>query len=258
MERKMDKATDTDRLADLLRDASRVLVFTGAGISTRSGISDYRGPTGVWKTRRPVYLREFLESAAARDEYWDMKLEAWPSIRDAAPNAVHAAAVDLEQAGRLEAVVTQNIDGLHGKAGTSPERLVEIHGTESYVSCLACGARREPDPVYAEFARTREPPRCDCGGWLKPATISFGQALREEDVARAVAAAAAADLVVSLGSTLSVHPAAGIPLAAADRGVPYAIVNRGATDHDDLPSVTLRVEGDVAEVFPAAVAAALG
>jgi NAD-dependent deacetylase len=248
---------DTDRLADLLRDASRILVFTGAGVSTASGISDYRGPSGVWRTRRPITIQEFLESPEGRAEYWDMKLHAWPSIRDAEPNAVHRAIVDLERAGNVEAVVTQNIDGLHGKAGTSPERLVEVHGTEAHVSCLECRARLAPDPVYTEFARTRVPPRCECGGWLKPATISFGQALREEDLARAFAAAAAADLVISLGSTLSVHPAAGIPLSAAERGIPYVIANRGVTDHDSLADVALRIEGDVGKILPPAVARSL-
>jgi NAD-dependent deacetylase len=248
----------TDRLAELMRAAQRVLVFTGAGISTASGIPDYRGPQGTWKKRRPVYFQDFLRSAEARVEYWDYKLENWPTIRDARPNAVHAAVARLEEAGRLEMVVTQNIDGLHAAAGTSPERLVEIHGKDSVVACLICGAESEPGPHYESFLRTREPPTCsDCGGWLKAATISFGQALRPEDTARALEAARRCDLVIALGSTLSVHPAASIPLEAAARGVPYAIVNRGATDQDDLPFVTLRIEDDVVACFPPAVDAAL-
>ncbi|MGD8897964.1 MAG: Sir2 family NAD-dependent protein deacetylase [Acidobacteriota bacterium] len=249
--------SDTNTLVDLIRVADRVLIFTGAGVSTGSGIRDFRGPQGVWKTRQPVYLDDFLASESARVEYWDQKLEAWPSFRDARPNAAHVAAVALERAGKLLMVLTQNIDGLHARAGTSPERLVEIHGTGGEVECLSCHARSEPGPHMDSFAETRRPPRCPCGGLLKPATISFGQGLRAEDLARAARAAEACDLVISLGSTLSVHPAASFPLAAAERGVPYVIVNRGATEHDGHPAVTLRLEGDVVEIFPPAVEAAL-
>ena len=249
--------SDSETLVELLRGAERILVFTGAGVSTGSGIRDFRGPQGVWKTRQPVYYENFLASEAARVEYWDQKLEAWPSFRDARPNAAHAAAVALERAGKLLLVLTQNIDGLHARAGTSPERLVEIHGTGGEVECLSCHARSEPGPHMDSFAETRRPPTCPCGGLLKPATISFGQGLRAEDLARAARAAEACDLVVSLGSTLSVHPAASFPLAAAERGVPYVIVNRGATEHDGHPAVTLRLEGDVVEIFPPAVEAAL-
>jgi NAD-dependent deacetylase len=245
-------------LARVLGEAERILLFTGAGISTGSGIRDFRGPQGVWKTRQPVYLEDFLASEPARVEYWDQKLEAWPSFRDARPNAAHQAVVALEQAGRLHMVLTQNIDGLHGRAGTSPERLVEIHGTGSAVECLSCHRRSAPGPHMESFAATRKPPVCSCGGFLKPATISFGQGLRPEDLERAARAAETCDLVVALGSTLSVHPAASFPLAAAERGVPYAIVNRGATEHDAHPAVTLRLEGDVVEIFPAAVDEALG
>jgi NAD-dependent deacetylase len=247
----------SEALVALVRDAQRILVFTGAGISTGSGIRDFRGPQGVWKTRQPVYYDSFLGSEAARIEYWDQKLEAWPSIRDARPNAAHAAVVDLERAGKLLQVLTQNIDGLHAHAGTSPERLVEIHGTNRWVECVACRARSDPGPHMESFAETRRPPVCSCGGLLKPATISFGQSLRPEDLARAARAAEACDLVIALGSTLSVQPAASFPLAAAERGVPYVIINRGATDQDGHPAVTLRLEGDVVEIFPPAVEAAL-
>jgi NAD-dependent deacetylase len=245
------------RLVAHLGAARRLLVFTGAGISTASGIPDFRGPGGVWSRRRPVYFQEFLASEKARVEHWDYKLESWEAFRDARPNAVHEAVAALERAGKVEAVVTQNIDGLHARAGTSPDRLVEIHGTNFEIECLTCGRREAPEPHYESFARTRRPPRCSCGGYLKTATISFGQDLRQADLRRAFAAAAAADLVVALGSTLSVQPAASVPLAAAGRGAPYIIVNRGPTDHDGHPSVALRLEGDVVELFPPAVRAAL-
>jgi len=244
-------------LVQLLRRAQRILVFTGAGVSTGSGIPDFRGPGGVWTRRRPVYFEAFLAAEAARVEHWDYKLEGWAAFRDARPNATHYALVDLERAGKLLLLVTQNIDGLHSLAGTSAERLVEIHGTNRLVECLSCGRRSDPAPHFEFFRTTRRCPRCACGGWLKPATISFGQPLRPEDLARAEAAAQRADLVLALGSTLSVHPAADVPLRAARRGAPYVIVNRGPTEHDALPQVTLRLEGDVAELLVPAVRAAL-
>ena len=244
-------------LVQLLRDADRILVFTGAGVSTGSGIQDFRGPNGVWRERQPVYFKDFMSSAAARIEYWDQKCQAWPSFRDAEPNAVHTAIADLERAGKLAMVVTQNIDGLHSRGGTSAERLVELHGTNAAIECMSCHARSDPDAHMRSFSDTRQPPLCGCGGYLKPATISFGQNLAPDDLERAAVAVRETDLVVALGSTLSVYPAAGFPLAAAQRGVPYAVVNRGATDHDGHVAVTLRLEGDVVELFPPAVAEAL-
>jgi NAD-dependent deacetylase len=198
-----------------------------------------------------------MRSEAARIEHWDYKLEGWPAFRDARPNATHDAIVLLERAGKLIAVVTQNIDGLHARAGTSLEKLVELHGTNSLVECQTCGEHSEPSPHFEHFRKTRQPPLCACGGYLKPATISFGQNLRNEVLQHAERVALATDLVVALGSTLSVYPAANIPLLAAARGVPYVVINRGPTEHDDRPEVTLRLEGDVNEIFPDAVARAL-
>ena len=198
-----------------------------------------------------------MSSDAARVEYWDFKLESWAVHQRAEPNAVHHAIVALDRAGKIVAVVTQNVDGLHRRAGTPPERLVEMHGTDLLVECQRCHEQTDPAPHFAAFRATRRPPVCGCGGFLKPATISFGQSLSPASLERASAAARDADLVVALGSTLSVYPAAAIPLMAADRGVPYVIVNRGPTDHDDHPSVTLRLDGDVTEIVPAAVEAAL-
>jgi NAD-dependent deacetylase len=249
--------TDMEKLVGLLRAGQRILVFTGAGISTGSGIPDFRGPEGVWKRRQPVYYHDFMRSEAARVEHWDYKLEGWPAFRDARPNATHKALARLEQAGKVLAVVTQNIDGLHARAGTSPERLIELHGTNAFVECQSCGKRSEPGPHFEAFRKTRRPPVCECGGFLKPATISFGQNLRNEDLERAQEAATRADLVVALGSTLSVYPAANIPLIAAGKGAPYVIINRGPTEHDGLPEVTLRLEGDIEDVWPAAVEEAL-
>jgi len=246
------------RLVERLRASQRILIFSGAGVSTASGIPDFRGPGGVWTRRRPVYYDEFLASEAARIEYWDYKLETWEIHQRAQPNAVHDAVVALERAGKVAAVVTQNVDGLHRRAGTSPNRLVELHGTDLIVECQTCHAASDPAPLFARFKATRRAPRCECGGVLKSATISFGQSLRPGDLERAATAAMNADLVVALGSTLSVHPAASIPLLAAERGIPYVIVNRGPTDHDGRACVTLRLEGDVTAIFPPAVDAAIG
>jgi NAD-dependent deacetylase len=244
-------------LADYLRVSQRVLIFTGAGISTGSGIPDFRGPGGVWSRRKPVYFDDFMRSAAARREHWEYKLEGWDGFRNARPNAAHLACTRLQDAGKLLLLVTQNIDGLHAAAGIAAERLVELHGTNLWVECVSCHRRSDPEPHFAYFREHGEPPLCECGGYLKQATISFGQSLDAREVQRAEEGARTCDLVVALGSTLSVYPAAAFPLLAADRRVPYAIVNRGPTEHDDDPRVTIRLEGDVTELFPAAVELAL-
>jgi NAD-dependent deacetylase len=244
-------------LVEYLSAARRILIFTGAGISTGSGIPDFRGPQGVWTRRQPVYYQDFMTSEAARIEHWDYKLEAWDAFREARPNAVHQAIVRLEEAGKLRMVVTQNIDGLHSMAGTDPGRLVELHGTNSLVECQTCKSRSNPQPHFDFFRAKRTPPLCACGGFLKPATISFGQSLEPNELGRARQGAMEADLVVALGSTLSVYPAASFPLLAARRRIPYVIVNRGATEHDSEPCVSLRIEGEVSEILPAAVTAAL-
>lgn len=244
-------------LAELIRAADHILMFTGAGISTASGIPDFRGPEGVWKTKTPVFYQAFMTDHEARVEYWQQKAEGTAVLDAATPNAVHRAIVELERSGKVELVVTQNVDGLHHEAGTAPEHLVEIHGTTREIECQTCRERSAPEPHLESFAKTGDPPLCHCGGFLKPATISFGQQLNASDVARAFETAKRADLVIALGSTLGVTPAADIPLEAAASGAGYAIVNRGATEHDGLPLVTLRIEGDVGAVFPPAVQLAL-
>lgn len=246
-----------EQLTRYLRDSTKILVFTGAGVSTGSGIPDFRGPGGVWERRQPVYYQDFMSSESARVEHWDYKLEGWPAFREACPNATHTAIAKLEQAGKLRMLVTQNIDGLHTKAGTSPECLVELHGTNGMVECQSCHRTTEPEPHFEFFRTHRKTPRCECGGFLKPATISFGQNLRQGDLSKSEAAAREADLAVALGSSLSVYPAAGIPMITARKGAPYVVINRGPTDHDGSSVVTFRIEGDVVDIFPCAVDAAL-
>jgi NAD-dependent deacetylase len=242
-------------LTDYLKKSRRMMIFTGAGISTASGIPDFRGPGGVWTKRVPVYYDDFMSSETARIEHWDYKLEAWPAFKAARPNEVHHAIVALEKAEKVVAVVTQNIDGLHSLAGT--KSLIELHGTNALVECQTCLWRGDPESHYEFFRIHRKPPLCHCGGFLKPATVSFGQNLKPADLEQATEVARDCDLVVALGSTLSVYPAASFPLLAAQRGVPYVIINRGPTDHDHQPSVSLRLDGSLVEIFPPAVKAAL-
>jgi NAD-dependent deacetylase len=250
--------TDAEaRFVELLARAARVLAFTGAGISTGSNIPDFRGPDGVWRTRVPVELPEFVRSEEARIDHWSYKLEGHSRFRDARPNPAHLALVTLETHGKLEALVTQNIDGLHRAAGTSPERLIELHGTNSEAVCLDCGVREPVARCMDDFARSGRPPRCArCDGVMKPGVVMFGQALDPEDLRRAHAAAKRADLVIALGSSLVVTPAANVPLVAVRRQVPYVIVNRGKTPHDSLATLTL--DADLGVVLPAVVRAALG
>lgn len=245
----------SQELSGRIRRADFVLVFTGAGISTGSGIPDFRGPQGLWKNWRPVYYQEFLNDPEARKRHWQFKAAGWEQFRNAQPNAGHRALVELEKKGLLHSLVTQNIDGLHQLAGQSPDLVVELHGTNRAIECVRCLRRLEPEPVFREFLETSEPPVCSCGGWLKPATISFGQAMPEEPLRRAFEAADKADVVISVGSTLEVQPAALVPLRARERGAYYAIVNLGPTAHDRLAG--LRVEGD-AGGFLSEVIARLG
>jgi len=239
----------------LLAAAQRVLVVTGAGVSTDSGIPDFRGPNGVWKTRDPALwtIDRYLADPAVRRERWRERLTS--PVELAQPGAAHRALARLERTGRLLLLVTQNIDGLHGIAGS--ERVVEIHGTTRQVACLSCGRRL---PVATVLDRVREgddDPRCElCGGLLKTATISFGQALVEEELERSFAAARACDLCLAVGSTLSVWPAAGVPMEAVRSGAPLVIINDGATDLDQAASV--RICGRVGPVLETLVDGLVG
>ncbi len=246
----MNSSTLLENLIKLIRNANRPLFFTGAGISTGSGIPDFRGPQGVWKTRQPVMFQDFLTSEEARVEHWDYKLQGFEQFRNAKPNAAHRALADLERMGKVSALVTQNIDGLHQDAGSSS--VIELHGTNRWVECVTCKKRTPPEPAFAEFSRSRKCPVCECGGYIKSATISFGQAMPEDLLEKAFAAAAEADLAVSIGSTLEVQPAAMVPLRVFEKEAPYVVINRGETAHDGI--ATLRIEGDVNEILPAVVA----
>jgi NAD-dependent deacetylase len=233
-----------------MEQARRVVVLTGAGISTDSGIADFRGPQGVW-TKNPeaekmATLQAYVSDPELRARSWQNRLTS--SMWSAEPNAGHRALVALERSGRLDLLVTQNIDGLHQKAGSDPDRIVEIHGTSLEVMCLRCGDRQPAEPVHDRVRAGEADPACTavnsdggvCGGMLKSATISFGQSLVEEDLLRAEAAASECDLVLAVGSTLAVFPAAGVVPIAVRHGAVAIIVNAEPTEMDSLADVVLR------------------
>jgi NAD-dependent deacetylase len=243
--------TDAEMARVLADRARRVVVLTGAGISTDSGIPDFRGPDGVW-TKDPA-----AEKAATLDVYVhdpEVRRRAWQNrlaspLWDAQPNPGHAAIVTLERSGRLDTLVTQNIDGLHQKAGSDPALIVEIHGNSSEIVCLRCGHRQPAQPVHDRVRAGEADPAClDCGGILKSATISFGQSLVAEDLRRAEAAAGRCDLLLAVGSTLAIFPAAGLVPLAVHSGAAVVIVNGGPTEMDSLADVA--VHGSISEVLP--------
>lgn len=237
-----------NQLAQQLHRSSHVLVFTGAGISTGSGIPDFRGPSGLWTKWEPVYYHDFMTSHDARVRHWEFKLHGWQGFHDAQPNAAHQALSELDRIGFLQALITQNIDGLHQLSGHPQGRVIELHGSNRFVECQSCKTLTDPDSAFAEFQRSLQPPLCACGGYLKPATVSFGQSMPEDKMAEAVETAQRSDLVIATGSTLEVEPAASIPRLARERGAFYAILNRGPTAQDELAS--LRLEGDATRLLP--------
>ncbi|REK10016.1 MAG: NAD-dependent deacylase [Planctomycetota bacterium] len=219
------------RVAQWLSQAQRAVVFTGAGISTESGIPDFRSPGGVWARNQPVYFDDFMRSPEARFEYWRQKAEMSGDFLEAQPNSGHEAIARWEQTGRVEAVITQNIDGLHQAAGS--RRVLELHGTARWVDCLDCAQRYEPEPMIDAFRAKQAVPSCPaCGGRLKSATISFGQALPAEVLEESGALAASCDLFFAIGSSLVVYPAAGLPELARRSGAKLVIINRDPTDFD--------------------------
>jgi NAD-dependent deacetylase len=228
------KDQDTiQHIADWLCEAKRAVAFTGAGISTESGIPDFRSPGGVWARNQPVYFDDFLRSDAARYEYWRQKAEAHRDFADAAPNAGHEVLARWQRQGRLQAVITQNIDGLHQLAGS--EKVLELHGTARYISCLSCDARFDAQTMVNRFLEQDSPPECPtCGGLLKHATVSFGQQLPADVLEEATQLSSDADLFLAMGSSLVVHPAAGLPLLAKRHGGRLVIINREATPQDEV------------------------
>lgn len=233
-----------DNLRDLLAASKRAVVFTGAGISTESGIPDFRSPgSGLWTKYKPIYFDDFVSSEAMRRESWRRKFAMESVLDKALPNRGHLAVAQLARRGVVSHIITQNIDNLHQDSGVPDEQVIELHGNNSYARCLECHERYEIDPIREAFLRDETLPVCDqCGGMVKTATISFGQAMPEREMRRAQEAVLACDLMLVAGSSLVVFPAAGFPAMAKQNGAKLVIVNRDPTDLDDMADLVLNSE----------------
>lgn len=227
--------------SDLIRHSNSIVAFTGAGISTESGIPDFRSPHGVWSRFRMIDYQEFVSSAEARKESWHQKSLIWDEMKKARPNAGHLALARLEVEGRLKGLITQNIDGLHQKAGS--RQVIELHGTMVEAVCLKCERRIPMDEAIARVAAGEPAPSCQhCGGHLKPATISFGQAMPMLEMEQSQELAVSCELFLAIGSSLVVYPAASFPAVAKQHGARLIIINRTPTPMDELADLVLREE----------------
>ncbi len=231
----------------MVQRARRAVVFTGAGFSTECGIPDFRSKGGFWTRFKPIAFQEFMASEEARLEAWRRFFVIRDTLSSAEPGRPHRIVAELVERGHVARIITQNIDGLDARAGVPKERIIEIHGNGTYAKCLACGTRHEIDWVMSQIETTAMPPTCQsCGGIVKSATISFGQAMPEQEMADARAATFDADLFLAIGSSLQVFPAAGFPVSAAHNRVPLVIINREPTGLDGLARLVINAEaGDV-------------
>jgi NAD-dependent deacetylase len=249
------------RLGALIAAARRPVIFTGAGVSTESGIPDFRSPGGVWDQYDPDELNypNFIGSVAGRRKYWELGRKIYPVIREAAPNAAHLAISELLHLDRLDCCITQNVDNLHQRAGLPPARVIELHGNATRARCLGCGAAYTRDEVHGWLEQGAEVPDCPaCGGIVKPGTILFGEAMPAAATAEAQRRARASDLFVVVGSSLVVYPAAYMPLHARQAGATLAIVNLTPTPHDAEADLVIRGKaGDVMSAVLADVKARL-
>lgn len=238
---------DLKEIAARVRNSTAIVFFTGAGISTESGVPDFRSPGGVWTQYQPVYFQDFLTSEAARVQHWKLKIATYKLYKTVKPNAGHYAIHEFERRGQLLGLITQNIDGLHKIAGVSDEKLVELHGTDRLVTCLECGKRYEPSDAYENLGEEFSAPTCgDCGGFLKSANISFGQSMPVEAMKRAQAWSEQAEVFIVIGSSLQVQPAASFPVIAKRSGALLAIINRDETPLDGIADFVYRgASGDL-------------
>lgn len=232
-----------DYFKELLAQSDLAIVFTGAGISTESGIPDFRSPGGIWTKNKPIYFQDFVDSEESRRETWRRKIETDKTMSVAQPNKGHLAIAKLVSTGKVSHVITQNIDGLHQASGVPEDRIIELHGNATYATCLDCDTRYELEPIKSAFASDGTLPICDgCGGMVKTATISFGQAMPQEEMNRAQSATLDCDLFITIGSSLVVYPAAGFPLLAKESGANLVILNRDPTDHDEAADLVINEE----------------
>ena len=237
-----DLETAIDELQGLVDGARVIVPFTGAGISTECGIPDFRSPGGLWTKNKPIPFDEFLASQDMRDEAWRRRFAMDAQFSAARPGRGHLALASLYRTGKAPAVITQNIDNLHQSSGISAEHVIELHGNNSYALCLACGRRYELSWVRQQFVAAGErAPNCgDCGGHIKTATISFGQAMPEQEMLRAERLTLDCDLFLAVGSSLVVWPAAGFPLLAKRNGAGLVIINREPTEFDEIADLVIR------------------
>ncbi len=234
---------DVTALSRMIGESRHAVVFTGAGISTESGIPDFRSPGGIWTRMAPIDFNDFLASKEARRETWRRKFVTDQTLRAAEPNRGHRAVARLVDREKVSSVITQNIDGLHQASGVPDGKVIELHGNATYATCLDCGTRYEIDDIRAAFESTEEPPVCDrCLGFVKTATISFGQSMPEAAMQRAHRHTMAADLFIVLGSSLVVYPAAAFPEVAKRNGAALVIVNREHTSLDRIADLVLHQE----------------
>jgi NAD-dependent deacetylase len=234
---------DTERLQGMIAGAKRIVAFTGAGISTESGIPDFRSPGGIWTKYQPIYFDDFMSSEEMRHEAWRRKFATDETMVKAEPNAGHRALAKLVEQGRMTAIITQNIDGLHQRSGVPEQKIIELHGNTTYATCLDCGHRHELAPIRKAFLGKGELPICEkCDGIVKTATISFGQAMPEIQMARAQDQTMGCDLFIVLGSSLVVYPAAGFPRIAKRKGAKLVILNREETDQDATADLVIHGE----------------
>jgi NAD-dependent deacetylase len=248
----MEQASDITELQRLIAASRRAVVFTGAGISTESGIPDFRSPGGIWTQMQPIMFQDFCALREMRREAWRRRFASDPVMRAAEPNRGHRAVARLVREGKVAAVITQNIDGLHQASGIPDRQVIELHGNTTYATCLDCAERHELAPLQAAFERDGDVPDCTrCGGLLKTATISFGQAMPEVAMLRAQQEVMAADLCIVLGSSLVVYPAAGFPEMAKRKGAGLVIINREETGLD--PIADLVIHRGIGDVLGAAV-----
>jgi NAD-dependent deacetylase len=226
--------------AELLHEARRIVILTGAGISTESGIPDFRSPGSIWRENPPTSYRDFLEKPDARQRYWQTRKSLSTQVQLARPNAAHRALAELEYRGKMLGLITQNFDGLHQDAGNDPLHIVELHGTSRYAACVLCGTRSSMTELQARIDSGEIDPRClHCGGYLKSATILFGQRIPESELSRAKEMAAHCDLFLVVGSSLKVTPAATLPRIALNNRVPLIIVNLQPTSLDSVADVAI-------------------
>ena len=223
----------------MIEAARRIVLFTGAGISTESGIPDFRSPGGTWTKIKPIEFSDFMRSDAARRETWRRRFEMEETLRLAAPNRGHRAVAELIRRGQASAVITQNIDGLHQDSGIPDDKVIELHGNTTYAHCLECAQRYEIEELRVDFESDRIVPHCACGGWVKTATISFGQSMPLDEMRRAERETLLADLFISIGSSLVVYPAAGFPELAKRNGARLVIVNLQETGLDGMADLVL-------------------